>query len=954
LLTTRCPDPGKALSKPSGLPRSGDFMNIPSATYRIQFTPATGFSEIAGVLSYLADLGITHVYASPVFQAKKASDHGYDVVDPNRLNPEFGTEIDFASLIDTLRLHGMGWIQDIVPNHMAYDQHNTMLMDILEHGSSSQYFRYFDIDWDHHLEGLKGRLLTPFLGSHFGEALESGEISLIFGRDGLEVAYYDLKFPVRPGTYANLLTYRLESLRNTLGEEHPDFIKLLGILYVIKTLPQELDQERYHQTTFIKRMLWEVYRGNSHIKAFIEMNLRIFNGQNDNPDRFGLIESLLSEQFFRLAYWKVATKEINYRRFFNINGLISCCVQDPAVFEDTHQYTLELVNNGIFSGLRIDHVDGLYDPLEYLVRLREKVPDVYIVVEKILHQDEALPNSWPIQGTSGYDFLNIMTQLLCNPDNDAAITRIYADFSGIREPLREVVRHTKRLIAEEHMAGDVDNLAQLLKRISGRDRHGSDITLQGLHRAMTEVLIEFPVYRSYVSNSSFSESDRHYISEALGKAMARSPGLKYELEFLKRFLLLEYPDYLSDEERAEWLRFTMKFQQFTGPLMAKGFEDTALYVYNRLLSLNEVGGVPDRCGIPTDDFHRIISRRRESWPHSMNATATHDTKRGEDMRARISVLSELPDEWETELKKWHAINTDRKRILSGKKVPDKNDEYFLYQTLVGSFPFDEAETPEFVERVKDYVVKAVREAKVHTEWIRPDTAYEEAYLAFVEDILKPDSAFLEAFLPFQRKIAHYGILNSLSQVVLKVTVPGVADFYQGSDLWDLNLVDPDNRRPVDYPKRRHMLTELRQKSGHGIRELIEELICTKEDGRIKLFCIHRLLAVRRLMPNLFLKGNYLPLKTAGVFGDRIVAFARGYEDRWGITIAPRLLSAVVSADRFPLGKEVWQDTTVILPNDLPDEWRDFLTNSEVRAVDGALSVGEALASFPAILLINEN
>ena len=656
-------------------------MNIPLATYRIQFGPSFGFNRMRELVPYLADLGISHVYASPIFNAVPGSTHGYDVVDPNRLNPELGTDEEFELLVEHLKIHGMGWIQDVVPNHLAYNQRNLMLMDVLEHGQASPYFSFFDIDWDHRCESLKGKLLAPFLGLYFGECLESGEIALVYGREGLEVAYYDLKFPLSIESYASFLNCQLDFLKTKMGEDDPDFIKFLGVLSVLESIREEPGPDRYDQTRFVKGMLWELYQSNRHLKAFVDENLRIFNGEKGRPDSFARIDRLLSEQFFRLAFWKVATKEINYRRFFTINDLISCRVEDQTVFVHTHALVAELVRRGTFSGLRIDHLDGLYDPLGYLQRWRDQAPNAFIVVEKVLQPWERPPTCWPIQGTTGYEFLNSVTCLMCDGKNEKKMGRIYAGFSGLREPVGLVVRRARRLIIQEHLAGDVDNLAQLLKRISGRDRHGADATLDGLRRALTEVLIEFPVYRTYVSSQSFTDEDRRYISQAVDRASEANPALLYELRFLKQFLMLHFPPYASEEEKAEWLDFTMRFQQLTGPLMAKGFKDTALYVYNRLLSLNEVGGDPARFGLTVDEFHSFNEERNKMWPHTMNTTATHDTKRGEDARARINVLSELPEEWEIQLKKWNSMNRTKKKFASSKQVPDRNDEYFLYQRV---------------------------------------------------------------------------------------------------------------------------------------------------------------------------------------------------------------------------------------------------------------------------------
>ncbi|MBI4963616.1 MAG: malto-oligosyltrehalose synthase [Desulfomonile tiedjei] len=931
-------------------------MRIPVATYRLQFNPAFGFRSAKKIIKYLTRLGISDIYASPIFRAKKGSLHGYDVVDPNQLNPELGTTKDFALLTEEARKNGLGWVQDIIPNHMAFDSENEMLMDVLEKGQGSDYFSFFDIDWDHSYEGLRGRVLAPFLGRFYGESLEDGEMKLIYGPTGLMVRYYDFALPVRIESYHKVFSRLLAPLKSKLGEDNPGFVRLLGALYVLKTLASEEETaDRNITIQFIKQLLWNEYSHNPDFKKLMNRNVRILNGRAGKPETFTFLDDLLVSQLFKLSYWKVATKEINYRRFFNINDLISLRVQDEEVFDRTHQLVFDLLNAGAISGLRIDHLDGLYDPAGYLHRIREKAPATYLIVEKILDLDEDLCEPWPVQGTTGYDFINYVTGLFCDRKNSRTFNRAYANFTGFRGEFSELAREKKKLIIVEHMAGDVNNLAQLVRSISSRDRHGRDITMYGLRRAIMEVLAAFPVYRTYVDQRGLGESDRKYIQDAIDAATAVNPALINELKFVRRFLLLQFPPYLGEENKREWLQFAMRFQQFTGPLMAKGFEDTTLYVYNRLLSLNEVGGKPDRFGCSVKKFHSFNRKRQRRWPASLNATSTHDTKRGEDVRARINVLSEIPLEWEQNLRNWNRINKAKKERVKGTYVPDKNDEYFLYQTLLGAFPFSEEQYVEFVARIKEYMIKAVREAKVHTEWIQPDTAYEEAYLAFLDRILEPsdDNAFLKEFRPFQRKISHYGVLNSLSQALIKITAPGVPDFYQGTELWDLNLVDPDNRRTVDFETRAALLEDLRSRATEDQRKLIHELLANVETGKIKLFLVHRALQARNDSLDTFQKGRYTALRTYGRFEHNIVAFARNYADKWSVTIAPRFLCEVVPDGDFPLGDRVWQDTGVLLPEHCARSLSNVFTQ-DVISVDNVLSVGQALKDFPVGLLIGKS
>ena len=929
-------------------------MNMPTATYRIQFNPAFGFQAAQPLISYLADLGISDLYASPIFKAVKGSLHGYDVVDPNQLNPELGGLSDLEGLTAALKAYNMGWIQDIVPNHMAMDSDNRLLMDILENGYRSKSFQFFDVDWDHPAPSLNKRILAPFLGRFYGECLEAGEIALQYGPDGFKVAYYNIAFPLQIESYLNIFK-NLAQLKRKLADDNPDFIKLLGILYVLKSLSSSDEpEERSNQIKFIQRTLWELYNCNAVIKAFVDETLRTFNGVKGKAESFNFLDDLLSQQLFRFSFWKVAAEEINYRRFFCVNGLISLRVEDEHVLNYTHGLIFDLMERGIVTGLRIDHIDGLYDPTSYLQKVRGRAPTAYIVVEKILNLNEDLPPFWPVQGTTGYDFSNQVNELFCQKENERAFTGIYASVTGLKDSYQNVVRDNKKLMIQEDMASDVHNLALLLKKISSRDRHGSDITLNALRRALTEVLAVFPVYRTYINQVEVSENDRKTISAAVDRARVNSPALMHGSTFIRRFLLLDFPDYVSEEEKRDWLHFAMRFQQLTGPVMAKGVEDTTLYAYNRLVSLNEVGGRPDHFGCSLEEFHTFNTKKRDLWPNSLNATATHDTKRGEDVRARINVLSEMPDEWLKKVRTWIKINRGKKKRVQGLAVPDRNDEYFLYQTLIGAWPFSDADYPDFVQRIKAYIVKAVREAKVHTAWLKPDTEYEDAYVSFAERILARSqaNAFLKDIIPFCRRVSHYGMLNSLSQTLIKITSPGVPDFYQGTELWDLSLVDPDNRRPVDFEKRRAMLAVIREEEDSNIDRLIQDLLATREDGKIKLFLIYRALKARRTHREIFQEGAYLPLESGGRFGSHVIAFARRHEQQWAIVIAPRFLSHLVQEGDFPLGRKVWQDTEVTMPDGAPAQWRNAIT-SEVLSAGKALPVGDALLKFPVALLMGE-
>lgn len=931
-------------------------MRVPVATYRLQFTPDFGFDAAMAIAPYLAELGISDIYASPILTPCRGSQHGYDVVDPHAINPELGGMERFERLSQVLKGHGIGWVQDIVPNHMAFDSQNRMLVDVLENGPDSPYHDFFDINWNHLYEGIRGRVLAPFLGKFYGECLESGELQLRYSQQGLAVYYYEFRFPIRIESYYRVLTYDLGRLRAQLGRGHPHFVKFLGALYLLKYIPAgEEGRERYDQISFLKQMLWELWNDSPEVREFLEENIRIFNGEAGKPESFDLLDSLLDEQFFRLSYWKVGNEELNYRRFFTINSLISLRIEDAKVFDSTHELILKLVAEQKISGLRIDHIDGLYDPAQYLHRLRDQVPYAYLVVEKILEHGEELPVNWPCQGTSGYDFLGMVNSLFCEPAAEAEFTRIYHAFIGNTTSCEALIDCNKRMIVDKHLAGDIDNLAHSLKRISERYRYASDFTLYGLQMALIEILVLFPVYRSYIGRTGASRADQECIRRIIAQARINLPNFRNELEFIGRFLRLEFDEHLAAEDREQWLHFVMRLQQFTGPLMAKGVEDTVFYVYNRLLSLNEVGAGPLQFGIELNEFHAFNQQRASCWPHAMNASATHDTKRGEDARARLNVLSEMPDEWERHLQEWHEINRSRKVQTGARLAPENDDEYLLYQTLLGAYPFDLAEYPAFIERIKGYLIKATREAKVHTNWLEPDSAYEDALLAFAERVMEPgkDNPFLQSFLPFQRRIQHHGMLNSLSQTLLKLTVPGMPDFYQGTELWDLSLVDPDNRRPVDFERRGALLKALKSRASVNILQLIAELLAAPEDGQIKLFLIYRALQTRQAVLELFQHGAYQKLTVIGSLKSHVVAFARERGEQRALVVAPRFPSGLVKDGEYPLGETVWRETRVLPPAGSRLRWRDALTGEIIQGEE-ALWLREVFRYFPVALLINES
>ncbi|MFP4391286.1 MAG: malto-oligosyltrehalose synthase [Desulfohalobiaceae bacterium] len=929
-------------------------MQIPTSTYRLQFRPGFGFPEASNILSYLLSLGIGAIYASPIFAARPGSQHGYDVVDPGRINPELGSEQELMQLIHAVRDGSMGWVQDIVPNHMAFAWENQMLMEVLEHRQRSRYFSMFDIDWEHPYPGLHSRVLAPFLGQLFGQALEQGVIKLDYSEQGFFFAYYEHKLPLSLDSYAWVLTQGLQDLKKELSEEHPDFINLLGGFYVLKTLPQLEDpQECLAQAKFAKKLLFDLYSRNRQIHNWINTLLQRINNQLGWTDSFQTLDQLLEMQYFKLSYWKLATEEINYRRFFNVNELICLRMQDDIAFRHVHQLPLDLLRQGLITGLRIDHVDGLLDPAGYLHKLRSQAPGAGIWVEKILEARESLPRDWPVQGSTGYDFLNRLNQLFVESKNFKLLQSIYSAYTSQSRNTLEISAKSKRLILEKEMAGELQNVARLLHEVFSSYRHGRDISFNALHRALQELLVYFPVYRTYFTEQSFSEQDWHYLHEALGMASQANPDLELELSLLQHFFSNQAQDQ-DQQDRGIWIKALMRLQQLSGPLAAKGFEDTTLYVSGRLLSLNEVGGNPDSQGLSRQKLHQFLQQRAKLWPGSMSCTSTHDCKRGEDMRARLNVLSELASQWQEKLKSWSKMNSRRRPMLQGKRVPDRNEEYCLYQTLLGTMPFLKEQMQDFPERIEQYLIKALREAKVHSDWINPNIEYEQACIKYLRRLLQGEHQdFWQDFIQFQAKVAYLGIFNSLAQTLLKLTAPGVPDLYQGTEFWDLSLVDPDNRRPVDFESRQKVLHKIQDREKQSSKTLLQELLQNLPDPSIKLFVLYKALGLRKELPELFLRGEYIQIQSYGQKARHVFAFARRLGNTWVLVAVPRLPSGLIRAREVPLGRQAWEDTSLELPEHAPDLWTDIFCVRSLSCAKQA-KMAELCQEFPLLLLKGES
>ncbi len=946
---------------------------IPVATYRLQLHRRFRFEHARLLVPYLEALGVTDLYASPILKARRGSTHGYDVTDPTRLNPELGTEGEFDALATELNRRGMGLLLDIVPNHMAAGGENPWWMDVLTHGSASPFAPFFDIDWHSSKKALEGKVLLPVLGAPYGRVLENGDLSLRLEKGGVFVHYHALKLPVTVRSTGRILAHRIEVFEENYGPDHPSFRELWDLIAAIEHLSgpgaagpvHPLESPREQEA--IRERLHRLYRERAEIRAHVDENLRIYRGVKGDPASFDPLDRLLAEQPYWLSYWRLANEEINYRRFFAISDLVGVRIEERRAFDAFHALVLRLVREGKVTGLRVDHIDGLFDPMGYLVRLREGAAQsrahrrdapFYLVVEKILAADEALPAEWPVSGTTGYDFLNAVNGLFVSAAGARALGAADARFAGAGPDFEAMVREKKKLIMETLFAGEMHALGQHLGGLAERDRYARDLPRKELRQALVEVTAWFPVYRTYVRGFDLSARDRRYLAQALREAARRATEASAPVfDFLRRVLLLEGPA-PEGEQRGEWLRFVMRWQQVTGPIMAKGFEDTALYVYNRLTSLNEVGGDPAGLGVSPGAFHRRAADTAARRPHTMNATGTHDTKRSDDVRARISVLSELPDEWEKRLQAWSSWNRDKKHRVGNRLVPDPDEEILLYQTLLGAWPLDPEELPAFAGRIQEYMIKAVREAKVYTRWIRPDSEHERAVRAFVAAVLadEDEARFRGDFLAFQAKIAHFGAQNALAQVVVKIAAPGVPDFYQGQELWDLRLVDPDNRGPVDFSRRQAALAELaRREEQGGALALAEELVPAWRDGRIKLFVTARALAFRRRNRDLFLHGGYLPLWATGGSKDHVLAFARRRGGGMAVAAVPRLVTRICPPGGFPLGQEAWGGRSgLVLPEDAPSRFRNVFTGEEVHAAGAPgrriLPLHAVFRRFPVALL----
>ncbi|MBI2312333.1 MAG: malto-oligosyltrehalose synthase [Betaproteobacteria bacterium] len=983
---------GKVRTRTAAAPQPGRVARaeprIPLATYRLQFGGAFTFAQAAALVPYLHGLGVSHCYASPYLKARPGSRHGYDIIDHNALNPEIGTRGDYGRFVEALRRHGMGQILDLVPNHMGVmGSDNAWWLDVLENGPASVYADFFDIDWTPLKDELRYKVLLPVLGDHYGTVLDRGELTLAFdaGRGEFSVHYFEHRFPLDPAEYPRVLRHCQDRLAAALGADNPVLLDCQALTTAFGHLPGRVETsadkvlERNRDKEVHKRHLADLAARSPEVAAFIAENVGEFNGRPGDQASFDALHELIKAQAFRLAFWRVASDEINYRRFFDINDLAGLRMENPAVFEATHRLVFSLIDDGSVEGLRIDHPDGLYDPGEYFRRLQahfrgaaaeagetagKPARFIYLVGEKILAEHERLPEDWPVHGTTGYRFANVLNGLFVDVSAESRLDRIYADFTGEHVDFDDLAYRCKRLIMKTAMAGELNMLARELSRIALASRHTCDFTLNSLRDALAEVGACFPVYRTYISPQEVSAADRRHIEWAVAVARKRSRAADVSVfDFVRGVLTTDIAEGRNPAYRDRVLGFAMRFQQFSAPVMAKGVEDTAFYICNRLVSLNEVGGDPRSFGFSLEAFHAASRDRALNWPHTMLATSTHDSKRSEDVRARIDVLSEIPALWKLNLRRWRRLNRNKKSMADGEPAPWRNDEYLLYQALIGTWPLeppDEEALNAYRERIERYMLKAVREAKVASSWINVNTEYEAALSKFVGSLLAPGprNLFLPELNALARQVAHFGMLNSLAMTLIKLTSPGVPDIYQGNELWDFSLVDPDNRRPVDFDRRTRLLDELTRMAEEARGDLgrrVHALLDRLSDGRAKFFVTWRALGMRRALPELFGTGDYVPIKAAGERADHVCAFARTKGANTSITVAPRLVARLLGGDMtLPLGTEAWRDTRIDVPWAAGQAYRNVLTGEilapEPRNGTHALPLWQLLRLFPVALL----
>ena len=978
-------------------------VRIPVSTYRVQMHKSFTFQDAQNIVPYLKQLGIGDFYSSPIFEARPGSMHGYDVTRQDKLNPELGGAAAFKPFSAALKQAGMGLLLDIVPNHMGVGNDTKWWQDVLENGHASEYNDFFDIDWDPLKPELKNKLLLPILGGQYGDELEAKHIQVVIEDGKPYVQVFDHRMPVAPRTipmifYPGALgSIPPRAQADEIPQNLHDMLRSLSHIPPHETTDTSLRAQRTEQ---LAELLPKLHRmlGSSELKSYVEKALTKLNGTEGKMASFDQLHQLLEAQPYRLALWRTSGEEINYRRFFDVNDLVGLRMENGKVFAATHCLIRQLLADHSVTGLRIDHCDGLYNPEQYLIDLQRlyiasqcEGPDIkgetdafgiecevidglegynwektrgplYVTVEKILEPGEYMPTQWAVHGTSGYDFVYFGNSIFIQQANEQKFNDIYGRFLGnaLRAPnAANIVYRSKLQVMQNSLASEVHVLTNVLSKIASSDRHARDFTDAILETVIRETIACFPVYRTYIdAGGQYTSRDRKFIDTAIRSAKRRNPDVDASaFDFLRDKLFLKKRTSKNGEDTtkqidATALRFALKFQQLTGPVMAKGVEDTTFYVYNRFISANEVGGSAESFGISLDLLHKSNQERLKNSPDTMLTTSTHDTKRSEDVRNRLNVLSEMPEEWSKYVNEWQQINAKHKRKLEdGRIAPDANEEYLLYQTIAGAWPWEDSadDLADFEKRLKEYSTKAFSEAKVNLSWLNPDQEYVDAVHGFIGDVLKPSgegvpSGFVASLAELLPKLRLFGAVNSLAQLVLKTAAPGVPDFYQGTDMWDLSLVDPDNRRPVDYHLRQKALEHMRSKPAS---EVAREVIAKLSDGRIKLWTMHRALELRRQQHDVFSKGAYKPLLLDDGRKENLIGFTRSHDGQTVVTLIPRFsMTLAGDSGELPLGK-AWGDSRLNIPELNGKTMRNVFTDETVSVdANGVLTLGDAFASFP--------
>jgi (1->4)-alpha-D-glucan 1-alpha-D-glucosylmutase len=892
-------------------------VTFPASTYRLQLREGVGLREAARLVDYLDALGISSLYLSPVWKAVPESTHGYDVADPNTIDEDLGGEGAVQELIERLESKDMTLLLDIVPNHMAASHANPWWFEVLQHGPGSRFASFFDVDW----ERYEGRILLPVLGGPFEQLHKQGEFGLITGAPWPALEYGDRVFPLDPATVAPLLDEA--AARTGDGRTALELKRVAEELRALRPRREGSQSGRAEKASATGDALQRVLTtpaGDAFGEILRELTARL--------DR---LQGLLDEQVWILEHYLTGIERINYRRFFDIADLVCVRTENPAVVDVSHRKIAEVAASHKAIGVRVDHVDGMADPGGYLEHLRSLLPaGTWIVVEKILAPGEALPESWPVDGTTGYEFLTALDRVFVAPQGVQRLGEIAARFTGVSAPFVEVERRSKEQVIRQLFPGEVHRLTEMLV-----GQEAATERIAETFDALVKVTAALRVYRTYGRGGRFDSRERHILDQALAALDSTSPNGR---EAVRGALLEAGP-------------FLQRWQQLTGPVAAKGVEDTALYRYPRLWSLNEVGGDPD-AAVGVEDFHALNAERLAHWPGGLSPTSTHDTNRSEEVRARLAVLSEVPEEWDERLERWAAMNRSSRRRDGGVEVPDPVQEHLLYQTLVGAWPVGppDDDARDFASRIVEYMGKAAREARVHTSWLRPDAAYEDALEHFTRAVLE-DKRFTSDLSAFAEKIAYYGFLNSLSMSVLKLISPGIADLYHGNEAPAFRLVDPDNRRPVDFGPREGMLRSIDDDFSRDPAGFVSDALTHWQDGRAKMHVLARGLRIRRSMPDVFLQGQYLPLSVEGPRAEQLVAVARRRETRWALAVASRLVGGFASREAPPIGPATWEGTAIRMPDGTPRRWLDALTSREIDAAAGLVMPAWVLRSFPVALLV---